>query len=99
MPSVEKIYTCEVKKLFMRNGEKRREWAASTVSDAIRDERTEFRCEQCHGAVKKHARHVAHGPAPHVEHQLREDSEYCPAGHYFQQNPGRIPRVSSSPVD
>jgi hypothetical protein len=99
MPSIEKIYTCEVKKLFMRNGEKRREWVTSTVSNAIRDEVTEFRCEQCHGAVKKPTKRTANGPEPHVEHKLREDSEYCPAGYYFQQNPGRIPRVSNSPVD
>jgi hypothetical protein len=36
---------------------------------------------------------VANRPAPHPEHRSREDSEYCPAGHYFKQNPGRARRA------
>jgi hypothetical protein len=95
----EKIYQCEVKKLFSRNGEKRWEWVISTVADAIRDGASEFRCKDCHGAVKLHGKHVAHGPAPHVEHKSRQDSEYCPAGIYFRQNPGREQRLSGSPVE
>jgi hypothetical protein len=98
MKDSEKIYRCEAKKLFIRSGEKRGEWVKMAVLDAIRDEVTEFRCEDCHGAVKLFRRHVAHGPAPHIEHKLREDSEYCPAGMYFRQNPGREPRLSSMPV-
>jgi len=95
----EKIYECEVKKLFLRNGVKRWEWAVSTVADAIRDGARDFRCKDCHGEVRLHGRHVAHGPAPHVEHKSRQDSEYCPAGIYFRQNPGCEPRFSSSPVE
>jgi hypothetical protein len=94
----EKFYSCEVKKLFIREGKKGWKWVTMNVSDAIRDEVTEFRCEKCHGAVKKHSKLVPHGPAPHVEHKSRDDSEYCPAGHYFKQNPGRVPRLSNSPV-
>jgi hypothetical protein len=95
----EKIYECEVKILFKRDGEKYKKWVTRAVADALLAEATEFRCKDCFGAVKLHGKNVAHGPAPHVEHKLREDSEYCPAGMYFQQNPGRIPRLSTSPVE
>jgi hypothetical protein len=98
MATKEKIYHCEVKKLFMRDGEKRWEWVTTEVSDAIRDEVTEFRCKDCHGAVKLFRKHVAHAAAPHVEHKYRADSEFCPAGMYFRQNPGRVARLSDMPV-
>jgi hypothetical protein len=97
--SVEKIYTCEVKRLFVRNGNKVWDWKVVNVGDAIRDGDTVFRCKDCHGAVRLHGRHVAHGPAPHVEHRSRQDSEYCPAGMYFRQHPGRLPKLSSTPVE
>jgi len=84
----ERIYQCEVKKLFSRNGEKRWEWVTSSVADALRDGVSEFRCKDCHGAVRLHGKHVAHGPAPHVEHKSRQDSEYCPSGMYYRQHPG-----------
>lgn len=98
MKERESIDICEVKKLFMRNGEKRKEWVISTVSNAIRDEVTEFRCKDCHGALKLFAKPLANGTAPHVQHKLREDSEYCSAGLYFKQNPGRESRLSEAPV-
>lgn len=99
MKETEKIYTCEVKKLFLRNGEKVWEWVVADVADAIRDEATQFRCKDCHGAVRLHGKHVEHGPAPHVEHKSRQDSEYCPSGMYFRQHPGRVARLSSSPIE
>jgi hypothetical protein len=98
MKESEQIYSCEVKKLFLRAKGKRFEWVTSTVSDALRDLVTEFRCKDCHGPVRLHGKRVENGPAPHVEHKLRQDSEYCPSGMYFRQNPGREPRLSSSPV-
>jgi hypothetical protein len=61
----EKIYRCEVKKLFLRNGEKVWEWVVAEVADAIRAEATQVRCKDCHGAVRLHGRHVDHGPAPY----------------------------------
>lgn len=94
----EKIYECEVKKLFRRGDRKIFEWKAMSVSAALTEGVTEFRCKDCHGAVKLHGKHVAHGPAPHVEHKSRQDSEYCPGGFYFRQNPGREPRLSQMPV-
>lgn len=98
MPSVERIYACEVKKLF-RNGDMNEwRWVVKPVRDALADGVTEFRCKDCNGAVKLHGKHVPHGPAPHVEHKSRQDSEYCPSGFYFKKQPGRQPRLSSHPV-
>jgi hypothetical protein len=97
--ATEKIYTCEVKKLFLRNGEKVWNWVVAEVADAIRGEVTQFRCKDCHGAVRLHGKHVKHGPAPHVEHKSRQDSEYCPSGMYFRQHPGRVPKLSNMPVE
>jgi hypothetical protein len=94
----EKIYSCQVKKLFVRDGEKVWDWVIADVADAIRDEATQFRCKDCFGAVRLHRKHVENGPAPHVEHKSRQDSEYCPAGMYFRRHPGRVPRLSSIPV-
>ena len=82
----------------MRDGKKVKEWVVRSVADALKDGVTDFRCKDCHGAVKLHGRHVKHGPAPHVEHKSRQDSEYCLAGFYFRQNPGRAARLSLLPV-
>jgi hypothetical protein len=95
----EKIYTCEVKKLFMRNGEKVWEWVTMNVADAIRAEVSQFRCKDCHGAVRLHSKKVEHGPEPHVEHKVHNDSEYCIAGMHFKRNPGRQQRLSLTPVE
>jgi hypothetical protein len=97
--SEEKIYRCEVKKLFLRSGHKTRVWIEVAVADAISDGATQYRCKDCHGAVRLHSKHVADGPAPHVEHRSRQDSEYCPAGMYFRREPGRKPRLSAMPVE
>jgi hypothetical protein len=94
----EKIYECAVKKLFKVDGEKEWRWVAMPVKEALAAGASEFRCKDCHGAVKLHGRHVARGPAPRVEHKSRQDSEYCPSGFYFRQNPGRQPRLSLMPV-
>jgi hypothetical protein len=94
----EKIYECEVKRLFRREDRKVWEWKKMAVADAIADGASEFRCKDCHGAVKLHGKHVSHGPAPHIEHKHRQDSEYCIAGMYFRQHPGRDSRLSQRPV-
>ena len=95
----EKIYTCEVKRMFVRDGQKLWDWKEVSVADAIRDEDEKVRCKDCWGAVRLHGRHVQHGPAPHAEHRSKQDSEYCPAGMYFRQNRGRVPRKSAKPVE
>ena len=97
--TAEKIYECEVRKLFLRDGQKRWEWSKTAVADALKDGATEYRCKDCNGAVKLHGKYVPHGPSLHVEHKSRRDSEYCPSGMYFRQNPGRQPRISLQPVE
>jgi hypothetical protein len=94
----DRMYECEVKKLFFRNGVKTSQWVLMSVSDALRNAATEFRCKDCNGAVKLLGKHVTHGPAPHAVHKSRQDSEYCPSGFYFRQNPGRAARLSFMPV-
>jgi hypothetical protein len=94
----DRIYECEVKRSFIRNGEKVRDWKRVPVTEALEANVSEVRCADCHGAVRLHGRHVAHGPTPHAEHRSKQDSEYCPAGHYFKQSPGRTPRLSGNPV-
>jgi hypothetical protein len=94
----EKIYECQIRAKYLREGQKVWDWKTVSVADAISEGASEFRCKDCHGAVKLHGRHVAHGPAPHVEHKSRQDSEHCPSGFYFRQNPGREPRLSLLPV-
>lgn len=92
------IRECHVRRMFLRDGVKKLEWKVMSVADALIFGATEFRCKDCHGSVKLHGAHVEHGPAPHVEHKSKQDSEYCPAGFYFKQHPGREPRLSLHPV-
>ena len=96
----EKFYECEVKRRRVRAaGGYEPFWKVKAVSEALVDEDTEFRCKDCGGAVKLFKRNVANGPAPHIEHKLRSDSEYCAAGMYFRKaTDGREARMSASPV-
>ena len=97
--SSEKIYTCEAKKLFKVDGEKVWKWVTMNVADAIRDEVAQFRCNECHGAVRLHRKKVEHGPEPHVEHKVHHDSEWCKSGMHFKRNAGREHRLSETPVE
>src|SRR5262249_1363771 len=81
----DRIYACEVKRSFIRDGQKIRDWKRVPVAEALSAQREDVRCAECHGAVRLHGRNVAHGPAPHAEHRSREDSEFCRVGHYFRQ--------------
>jgi hypothetical protein len=92
------IYECEAKRPVSVNGVKTREWRLTRVLDVITDDLAEYRCKDCHGHIKLLRKHVEHGAAPHAVHKSRQDSEYCPSGHYFRQNPGRTPRKSENPV-
>ena len=58
-------------------------WKVKTIADALEDNDTEFRCKNCGGAVKLFKRRSEEGPATHIEHKLKSDSEYCSAGMYF----------------
>jgi len=103
MPKVsvkDKIYECEVKRPYIVNGERVYLWRTKNVRDALLDGDREFRCKDCHGAVKLFRKHVEHAAAPHAEHIEKQDSEYCVAGMYFKEaKDGRKPRLSLMPVD
>lgn len=96
----ERIYECEVKRYKVDLSKRRTPfWKVKSVAEAVVDNDTEFRCKDCHGPVRIHRKHVAHGPAPHVEHLVHEDSEYCIAGmHFNRATDGRTHRISADPV-
>lgn len=98
----EKIYECEVRRRRQNQQKTGYEpyWKLKSVQHASEDGDTDFRCKDCHGAVKLHVRRVVGGPASHVEHRSREDSEYCAGGMYFKQaKDGRVPRLSHAPIE
>jgi len=95
-----KLYECEVKRRRVKPGGGYEPfWKTKNVADAVVDADTEFRCKDCGGAVKLFRSHKVGGPAAHVEHKDRQDSEYCPAGMYFKKaTDGREPKPSANPV-
>ena len=97
----EKIYECEVKRRRRTTNGTGYEafWKVKSVQEALDDNDTEFRCKDCHGAVKLFKKRVANGPASHVEHIHKSDAEYCSASLFFlQATDGREPHLSESPV-
>ena len=96
----DKIYECEVRRRRTRaQGGYEAFWKVKSVQEAVEDNDTEFRCKDCHGAVKLYKRKAGATPASHVEHVHKHDAEFCPAGTYFMQaQDGRTPRLSESPV-
>ena len=96
----EKFYECEVKRRRVRAaGGYEAFWKIKMIAEALVDEDTEFRCKDCGGPVKLFRRSTVNAPAPHMEHKLKSDSEYCSAGLHFQKaTDGRAARMSSAPV-
>ncbi len=97
----EKITECEVKRRRVRQSGNGYEpfWKIKAISEALVDEDTEFRCKDCGGAMKLFRRHGVGAAAPHLEHKLKSDSEYCLAGMWFlKATDGRESRMSSAPV-
>jgi hypothetical protein len=96
----EKIYECQVKRRRLKTGGGYEPfWKLKSVSEALIDDDTEFRCSDCTGAVKLHRHHIPGAPPPHIAHKLKTDSEYCPSGIYFRKaTDGRQPRLSEHPV-
>ena len=90
-----KMYECEMKKLFMENGVKVWKWVVRPVSSLGSGGQPGIRCMHCHGAVRVHKQAVEHGPSDHVEHLLHDDSERCLAGHHFQG----VHQMSGNPVE
>jgi hypothetical protein len=94
------IVECEVRRRRLKpGGGYEWFWKVKSVSDALSDADTEFRCKDCGGAVKLFRSSRPDSPPPHVEHKQRQDSEYCQAGAYFRNaSDGREPRRSQFPV-
>ena len=85
---------CERKRLFSQKGKKTWKWVEVRVSTLTSDCSDDIRCKYCHGQVRVHKQHVTHGPADHVQHRSRRDSENCRGGSYFRGNH----RISLNPV-
>ena len=69
------------------------------IAEALVDQDTEFRCMSCSGPVKLFKRRTGDGPAAHLEHKLKSDSEHCAAGmHFLKATDGREARMSQAPV-
>ncbi len=79
-----KMYECEVKRPFKVNGVLEWRWVQKTVSALVSGNYPDYRCMHCQGAVRVHKQQVDHGPADHVEHLRRADSENCLGGSYFK---------------
>jgi hypothetical protein len=96
----ERFYECEVKRRRVRaTGGYEPFWKVKAIDVALEDNDTEFRCMSCNGPVKLFKRRSEDGPATHIEHKLKSDSEYCAAGLYFlKATDGRLARLSASPV-
>ncbi len=73
-----------IRKLVVK-GEYAKAWKLKSVVEAIANKDHVLRCKDCHGGIRLHDRNIEHGPKPHAEHLVREDSEYCLAGHYFRR--------------
>jgi hypothetical protein len=96
----EVFYECEVKRRRVRaSGGYEPFWKVKAIAEALVDNDTEFRCKDCGGAVKLVKRRSEEGLATHIEHKLKNDSEYCSSGmHFLKATDGRLARQSSSPV-
>ena len=96
----EKFYECEVKRRRVKaTGGYEPFWKIKPIAIALEDNDTEFRCKDCGGPVKLFKRRTEDGAASHIEHKLKNDSEYCAAGiHFLKATDGRQPRLSESPV-
>ncbi|SNT09789.1 hypothetical protein SAMN05421770_104152 [Granulicella rosea] len=97
----EKIYECEVKRRRVKAGGGYEPfWKVKPVADALVDADTEFRCKDCHGAVKLLGKTNKPGSPAYVEHKLPEDSAVCANGLLFRKaTDGREPGVSAHPVE
>lgn len=93
MPQDE-MTTCGTLRQYKIDGKYDWRWKEVPVSEVVDLPSPKVRCAHCAGAVRVHKQKVAHGPQPHVEHRLREDSEGCRGGHYFLGEH----RMSAKPV-
>jgi len=75
---------CQQKRLFIRNGKRVFDWVPVAVSSLESGNAQDIRCLYCYGQVQVHKQKAPHGPADHVEHRSRQDSERCKGGAYFK---------------
>lgn len=85
---------CETLRQYKVDGKYDWRWKVVPVSEVVDVPTPKVRCAHCWGAVKVHKQKAATGPAHHVEHRLRTDSEGCRGGHYFKGEH----RMSPNPV-
>jgi hypothetical protein len=78
------MYRCEQKKRFIVNGTNEWRWVERDVAGLTSGTHDNIRCMHCHGRVRVHVQQVKEGPADHVEHLHRQDSEHCRGGAYFK---------------
>jgi hypothetical protein len=87
---------CEQKKDFRATSGDYSKWVEVSASEVVGVARDRIRCMHCHGAVRLHQQQVGHGPQDHVEHRLRQDSERCIGGVYYQGPPHQL---STQPIE
>jgi hypothetical protein len=97
----EKMFECEVRRRRLKEGGGYEAfWKVKNVAVALSDADTDFRCKDCHGAVKLLGRNGKAGTVPYVEHKLPVDSEFCASGLFFKKaSDGREAKLSEHPVD
>lgn len=96
----EKMYECEVRRRRLKEGGGYEGfWKVKNVAVALSDSDTEFRCKDCHGAVKLLGRNGKAGTVPYVEHKSPADAQFCASGLLFKKSTdGREARPSENPV-
>lgn len=82
------MYQCQQSKPHVvfdenRKATNKREMRWVTIDASAAPLTAELRCVHCHGAVRLHKQKKPKGPADHVEHRDREDSERCKGGVHF----------------
>ncbi len=100
-PEREKMYECEVRRRRLKEGGGYEPyWKVKKVAVALVDSDTEFRCKDCHGAVKLLGRNGKAETIAYAEHKLPVDSEYCAGGMLFKKaTDGRESKLSEHPVE
>lgn len=90
-----KMYDCEVKRLFKKDGKHERRWVSAEVLKI--DDGAEIRCVHCHGEVRIHRQRQENGPKDHVEHRSGDDARHCRGGAEFRGTDADH-RMSPNPV-
>lgn len=76
------MYECEVKVPYQRSHGIEYGWKMTPVDHTADTDLV--RCMHCEGAVSIYRKRKHDGPADHVQHRERQDSENCKGGSYFK---------------